>query len=204
MGYFRNTPIYSQKILASVRSLNHEYLDLLVADVCGPNTAMTGFGTATLRHLIDAPRQIRETIAACPYVLFSLDPSAMPVGRESAVRDAEISLAAERYVAAGSGIWSAFLNTAWVYAWHLSHHSPLAARIVLGFTPAQVAYLATLEPSRLRDIAAAGTQPPPPRWLSNPCFWDDLVTFACEQQPRRFDAARLLGMQLLAADTRRA
>lgn len=203
IGYLRQAPIYSPRILAAVRSLNREYLDLLVAEMRSQGSAVTGFGAATLRQLNDASRQIRDTIAECPYVLFRLDVAGILIdGGDPRVRDAEIPHAAECYAVVAGGSWRAFLNTAWGYAWHLSHHSPLAARIVLGFTPAQVDRLATFEPSQLRDIVAATTRLPAPRWLSNPCFWEDLVTFACEQQPRCFDAARLLGMQLLAADFR--
>ena len=62
------------------------------------------------------------------------------------------------------------------------------------------AALAAVDLWKLRSVAACQVLPLPPRWSGNPCFWPDLLRSALALDPLRLDLAKLLGVQLLAAD----
>lgn len=196
MSYFNRTPILAPGAVALLIKLNRDYLDLLIASPDEPDPL--GEVVSLLRRV--SP-QVLDSIASCSYALFALefprDISAAEVAAPQ-VHDP----VTQRYGTAGDvGAWPAFITTAWFYAWHLSRNSPLSARIMLGLSIAGAEELARLDPWQLRYLTGRQRAPLPPRWRTNPCFWPDLVRFADNHNPLKLIVARLLGLQLLAADT---
>ncbi len=90
------------------------------------------------------------------------------------------------------------------YAWHLACGEPAAARLFLGMpmqlaerfasrTLPEVFQLAEGEPGLLR-----------PRWSDRVPVWRDLLAAAKGGDPAALERSRIRGLQLLAADARRA
>jgi hypothetical protein len=190
-------PILAPAAVALLIKINRDYLDLLIA---GWQEGAGLLDDGVMTRLGGVPAEVLDSIAGCSYALFALEfPADVSATRiASQVHDP----VTERYsTAAGeAGAWPAVITTAWFYAWHLSRNSPLSARVMLGLSIAGAEELARLDPWQLRHIAGRQPAPLSPRWRANPCFWPDLVRFADNQNPLRLSAARLLGMQLLAAD----
>ncbi len=196
-SYFRHVPILAPAAVALLIKINRDYLDLLIA---GWQEGASVLDDGVMSQLGGVPAEVLDSIAACSYALFALEfPADFSATRiASQVHDP----VTERYStsAGDAGAWPAFITTAWFYAWHLSRNSPLSARVMLGLSIAGAEELARLDPWQLRHIAGRQPAPLSPRWPTNPCFWPDLVRFADNRNPLRLCVARLLGMQLLAAD----
>lgn len=191
-----NPPVLAAGDVILLGRLNRDYLDLL--DASGQHELL---GPGLMAELRCADAEARDAIAGCSYSLFTLgfpEGSAQEIGVVPRVQDP----AADRYsaLAGSTGTWPAFITAAWFFAWHLSRNSPLSARFMLGLHPDHAALLAEFAPWQLRHLAAMQPSPLPPRWQGNPCFWPDLIRFARNRQALRLTAARLLGVQLLAAD----
>ncbi len=197
-SYVSPTPILSAGAVAVLAGLNRDYLDLLIV---GWRDGLDLLGTPVMRELGTAPPAILDSIAACSYSLFAFD-FASTQGAVDPPAPQVHDPVTQRYSVGPweVGAWPAFTTTALFFAWHLSCNSPLSARVMLGLSATDADTIAALEPWQLRHLA--GRQPAPlrPRWSGNPCFWPDLVRFADNQHPLRLALARLLGVQLLAAD----
>ena len=199
-SYFGSAPILPAGAVPVLAGLNRDYLDLLLA---GRREGADVLGVSVMDELAAATPAVLDSIAACSYALFALDPSlalrAVDPGAPQ-VNDPVIA----RYGAGpkDAGAWTAFTTAALSFAWHLSRNSPIAARVMLGFKLLTADAMAAVDPWQLRYIAAQQPAPLKPRWGENPCFWPDLVRCACTQRSLELDLARLLGLQLLAAEMR--
>jgi hypothetical protein len=184
--------------VAELVGLNRDYLDLLIASPGGDPVSLSPIVLDGLRQA--SPKGL-DAMSACSYSLFVIEARHVaavdsPVG--SCVHDP----VSRRYGAGPpeAGAWPSFAQAALSFAWQLCRQNPMSARVMLGFTEATATALAAMDPWKLRSVAARQLLPLQPRWSGNPCFWPDLLRSAGAMDPLRLDLARLLGVQLLAAD----
>lgn len=184
--------------VAELVRLNREYLDLLVAD---PGDAAGLLSPRVLPKLREASRESREVMAACRYALFVLEapPSDLLGGTLAPSVHDPVSEHYGRGILEG-GAWPAFTMDALSFAWQLCRQNPLAARVMLGLSGPVAEAMAATDTWSLRRTAVRQTSPLRPRWSDNPCFWPDLLRSADNRDTLQLDLARLLGVQLLAAD----
>jgi hypothetical protein len=94
-----------------------------------------------------------------------------------------------------------FVSTALFFAWHLVQSDPLAAKVLLDID-AQVALALRRAPiASLRAVSNRALDWLAPRWLQHPYFWPALLRNS--EDPTRYGlaATKLLGRQLLAAES---
>jgi hypothetical protein len=196
--YFDSAPILPPAAVGVLAGLNRDYLDLLIT---GRPDGVEPLETHVMQELRQAGPASLDSMAACSYALFALDPPFPLKALDSGVPHVNDPVT-ERYGAGprAGGAWTAFATTALFFAWHLSRNSPLSARVMLGFPVVAAEAMAALEPWQLRHLADQQPAPLRPRWSTNPCFWPDLIRSAAGQDALQLDLARLLGLQLLAAD----
>jgi len=196
--YYGPEPILPTRAVAVLAGLNRDYLDLLLA---GRLEGVELLGVRVMDELGAATPAVLDSIAACSYALFALEPSLALRAVDPAAPQVNDPVT-ERYGGSprDGGAWTAFTTAALSFAWHLSRNSPIAARVMLGFQLLTADAMAAVDPWQLRYIAGQQPVPLKPRWGSNPCFWPDLVRCAMAQSALELDLARLLGLQLLAAE----
>ena len=134
----------------------------------------------------------RRGAAACPYTLFNLRFDDLGFWQ---------GIVANR-TRAGSGSISdeaTFARTAVFLAWHLVRSNPLQASLVLGMGRPVQAVWRSLPLSALDAAATAALPHLQARWADKAAFWSKLLGTTAGPAARA-DAARLLGLQLLAAD----
>lgn len=196
-GYLARGPLLAPSAFALLARLNRYFIDLLLADRRSADALLP----VTVMDLLQATGDSqRDAMAACPYSLFRLEfPADDRYGTDLPLRVHDPPEGPYGGQPSGAG-WPAFVTAAWFFAWHLSRSSPLAVRLTLGMVPDVVSRLAELDPWQLHRLTGDEPGPLPPRWSGNPCFWPDLVRSAREADPARLFVARLLGIQLLAAE----
>lgn len=199
------TPVLEPAMLARIRELNLDYLELLVAEHVAADCA------AQLRHL--PPRQRSELaalplralrlLAAAPYTLYSLgfeDESFWKSTCESATASMPASVVHRYARTEDPSAQYAFCKVALVHAWHVATTNPLAARVVYAMPHVTAERLAVAPLWQIRCISSSHAALLMPRWPTNPAFWPDLIRFAAANDTRRLTTAQLLGSQLIAAE----
>jgi hypothetical protein len=184
--------------MAELVRLNRDYLDLLLASPGGDSALLA---PAVLDGLRQASPMTLDAMSACSYSLFVIE-ARQVAAVDSPVGNCVHDPISKRYGAGAleGGAWPSFTMAGLSFAWQLCHQSPMSARLMLGFPEAAAAALAAVDLWKLRSVAACQVLPLPPRWSGNPCFWPDLLRSALALDPLRLDLAKLLGVQLLAAD----
>lgn len=146
---------------------------------------------------LDAARRLE--VARCPFSLFSARFHDAHYWSELAVPAAVQEQAAVEIDAELRCLLD-FAQPALFYAWHLVHANPAAARIVLGMTGQSLAIFRGLPLARLQRIAAERPDLLSPRWPDRPAFWHSLLAVVSTAASEERVDARLLGLQMLAAD----
>lgn len=147
-------------------------------------------GTAALSELSPPGRALA---AECPYSLFDLRFADVGLWRSI--------LADSRPAVAAPGAAGQFCRAAVFLSWHLVRSSELAAPLTLGMVPA-VAEIWRAIPLAMIDHLAAVVAPfLAPRWVWHPNFWPQLADAAAAGNHVELARVRLLGLQLLAADS---
>jgi hypothetical protein len=194
-------PVLSAALLARIHQLNLDYLDLLIAERASISCA------AQLQHL---PRSLipmlgslatpaRRALAATPFTLYSL--GFEDEGFWGAACEAAAQPISHRYASAGAAwLQGPFGEIALLHAWCVAASSPLAARVLYAMPEPTAHRLAATPLWQVRRIANDYPALLTPRWPTNPGFWPDLVRFAAANDAQRLGAARLLGIQLIAAE----
>lgn len=184
--------------VAELVGLNRDYLDLLIASTGADAVSLP---PAVLDGLRQASAMALDAMSACSYSLFVIE--ARQVGAvDNPTGNCVHDPVTKRYGAGAfeGGAWPSFTMAALSFAWQLCRQSPMSARVMLGFSESAAAALAAMDSWKLRSMASRQVLPLQPRWSGNPCFWPDLLRSAGAMDPLRLDLARLLGVQLLAAD----
>lgn len=200
-----HSPVLNPALLARIRQLNLDYLELLVAERNSTN------GSTQLQHLPPryhaalgalSPRALRA-LAAMPFSLYSLgfeDENFWNAVCESAT-SSENALAAQRYARMGDGsAQCSFCELALLHAWHVAAKNTMSARMVYAMPYATARRLVNTPLWQIRCIAGSYGELMMPRWPTNPAFWPDLIRFAASNDTRRLHTTRLLGTQLIAAE----
>jgi len=149
-----------------------------------------------LGAVLGLPPTKRALAAECPYTLFNLCFQDGAFWR-SVQAETRASLPM-------SGPAAAFGRAAVFLAWHLVRSRELAAPIVLGMTAPVVEVWRVLPVSALDHVAGAVLPHLSARWACHRSFWPALAAAADTGNVQQLNDVRLLGMQLLAADTVRA
>ncbi|MEQ1581891.1 MAG: hypothetical protein ABL964_14970 [Steroidobacteraceae bacterium] len=197
-GYEGAERILPSGAMAELAGLNRDYLDLLIAAPTGESASLP---PAVLDGLRRASPLALDAMSACSYSLFLIEARHVTAVDNPAPHGVHDPVA-KRY---GSGMldggaWPSFTMAALSFAWQLCRQNAMSARVMLGFPEETAVALAATDLWRLRSIAARQVLPLQPRWSGNPCFWPDLLRSAFALDPLRLDLARLLGVQLQAAD----
>ena len=198
-------PVLDAALLAGIQQLNLDYLELLVAEhESGECAAQLQHLPPTQRAALAAlPASALRLLAATPYTLYSLgfeDENFWASICASAVKGAPCSVV-DRYARTNDAYAQrAFCELALFHAWHVAATNAMAARVVYAMPYATAHRLAATPLWHITRIAASHGTLLMPRWPTNPAFWPDLIRFAAANDMRRLVPAKLLGVQLVAAE----
>ena len=198
-------PVLEPALLARIQQLNLDYLELLVAEHALPECA------AQLQHLPPKQRtalaalapSALHSLAATPYTLYSLgveDENFWASICASATESMPSSVVHRYARTTETSAQYGFCKLALLHAWHVAATNPLAARVVYAMPHATAQRLATTPLWQVRLIALSHATLLMPRWPTNPAFWPDLTRLAAANDQRRLSTAKLLGLQLIAAE----
>jgi hypothetical protein len=198
-------PVLDAALLTRVQQLNLDYLELLVAEHATAECA------AQLQHLpptqraalASLPASALRLLAATPYTLYSLGVEDENFWASISANSTEAlpSAVVHRYArATDTTAQYAFCNLALMHAWHVAATNTMAARVVYAMPHATSQRLAATPLWQVSRIALSHTTLLMPRWPTNPAFWPDLIRLAAANDQRRLPTAKLLGLQLIAAE----
>ena len=192
-GYLAHA-VLDANALASIRETNTGFLALVAErHAARPGAGLFGLSAVATAAIASLDAVGRRAAAGCPYTLFNLrfEDGAF---WSAVARDPDL---------AGSGCVSdeaTFARTAVFLAWHLARSSELTAALVLGMTsPVQRAWR-RLPLSALDRAATLALPHLAARWGDHPGFWPKLLDASAPVDGGRADSARLLGLQLMAAE----
>lgn len=218
--------LWDQSLLAPIIEINERMLECLhlSARACRSATLAAGVtaparGTAgadgnaqaptpalvvQLLHdwcALDAAAQRR--LAHCPYLLLDAgfgEPgrARWPGSAAAAVHEAAPARAERRGFLADEA-WLALVRRTLLLGWHLARAQPLAARVLLGMSPAGIECIAASRLSDLDELAGQGAGQVAPRWEQQPQVWRQLLRASHAPLPQ-LRWTQLRGLQLLAGD----
>ena len=201
-----STPILSAAVLARIRELNLDYIELLAAE-----RNAGGASDGQLQHLpcklhaaiAEMSAAARASLAALPYTLYSLgfeDEKLWRALAQPAALSASMSMS-ERYAQPrDASLQASLCEVALLYAWHVTTSSPVAARLIYAMPETVAERLMAAPPWYIRRLSVHHASLLVPRWPTNPGFWPDLVRFAIAGDQQRLATAKVLGSQLIAAE----
>jgi len=186
---YAGRPVLDTALLQAIHDVNASFLrhaSAILPDDC----------VGQLAAVLELPGPVRAIAAQCPYTLFDLRFQDGAYWR---------SVAAETRPALPlSGSAGAFGRAAVFLAWFLVRSGGLAAPIMLGMAPAVTEIWRELPVSDLDHVAGAVLPQLTGRWADHSRFWPALARAAQAGNAQQLTDVRLLGMQLLAADSVRA
>jgi hypothetical protein len=197
--------VLNAALLARIQQLNRDYLELLVAErASGECSTQLQHLPPTKRAALAAlPASGLRLLAATPYTLYSLgveDENFWASVSEDSV-EAMPSTVLHRYgPTSDTTAQYEFCKVALFHAWHVAATNPMAARVLYAMPYTTAQRLAATPLWQITCIAASHTALLMPRWPTNPAFWPDLIRLAAANDVRRLSTARLLGVQLIAAE----
>jgi hypothetical protein len=186
---------FSAQMLASLRDLNHRFLDLLASHTEEWRPACL-LPLESAREFAPLTAAQRAAAANCPYALFDL--RLADHGRWRARLD-EIErggVADEIPVDA----LSSFVRLALFYAWHLASTPKSGAPVWLGMSEATAAMLRGVTLNYLSALVASEVTSLSARWCSSRFYWSALASAAARSDAARLRKVHLFGLQLAAAD----
>lgn len=183
---------FSPQTLASLRELNHRFLDLAAAhsESCG-DLKMPQETAAPIARL---SQEARAAAADCPYALFDLrfhDDAHWRIRLGESWRVADAAPVADDV--------AAFTRLALFYAWHLASTPKLGAQLCLGMAESTAAAFRAASLDRLPALAASEAVHLAARWSTSTRYWRALASAAARGDPRRLRRVQLFGLQLGAA-----
>lgn len=194
-------PVLRPELLARIRALNLDYLELIAAEYEVPGRAaqLQYFAPKLHGAFAELSHAQREKIASAPYALYSLCFEDVRFWRAAC---APASGPLDVRYAANSAVWlqGPFCEVALIYAWQTASANPLAARIVYSMSPEVRELLVDTPLWQIKRIACDYPGLLMPRWSRNQAFWPDLLRTPDAPNHGRPLATQLLGLQLIAAD----
>jgi hypothetical protein len=183
---------FSAQMLASLRELNHRFLDLAAAH--SGSCADLKMSQETAAPIAGLSREARAAAADCPYALFDLrfhDDAHWRVCLGDTWRIADAPAVADDV--------AAFTRLALFYAWHLASAPKLGAQLCLGMAESTASAFRDASLERLPALAASEAVHLSARWSSSTFYWRALTAAAARGDPRRLRQVQLFGLQLGAA-----
>jgi hypothetical protein len=180
---------FSTQMLASLRELNHRFLDLAAA-----HSEQLKLPQEAAAHLARLSPQERSAAADCPYALFDLrlhDDAHWRARLGDAWRIADEAAVQEDL--------AAFVRLALFYAWHLASTPKLGGPLWLGMAEPTAAAFRGASLERLPALAASEAAHLSARWSSSAFYWRALACAAARGDARRLRRVQLFGLQLGAA-----
>jgi hypothetical protein len=184
-----------QQTLDSLVELNSQCLELLAEQpLVNHRHAPVLPAVGELCRTLDA--QARARAAACPFLLLdagfadlkrgwgmSAEPRPNDFGAFFTVKRAQ---SVARQVA--------------IFAWHIAQSKGFDAQLLLGMPVQCSSLISTYTLSQIDEIADGNSAWLSPRWSDRVSFWRHLLLAAASGEFRALEAARLQGLQLMAAD----
>ena len=180
---------FSAQMLASLRELNHRFLDLAAA-----HSDHLNLPREAAAYIVRLSAQERCAAADCPYALFDLrfhDDAYWRSRLGEAWRVAD-EVEVEEDVAA-------FVRLALFYAWHVAAMPKLGAQLWLGMAEPTAAKFRAASLERLPALAASEAANLSARWCTSTFYWRALACAAARGDSRRLRRVQLFGLQLGAA-----
>ena len=204
--------VWTQALLAPIVEINERMLERLHAHACvcrasADRARAAGEAPELLQALLpewcglDSVAQRR--LAQCPYLLLDAgfaEPARWQAAAGQVVQEAVPPHHEPDFFVADQS-WIALRRRALLLGWHLARAQPLAARVLLGMSPASAECIAA---SRLTDLEelAEGAGRMAPRWEGQPQIWRQLLR-ASHGAGEGLRWTLLRGLQLLAGASAR-
>ncbi len=203
-NHFCGTALFPDALLASLQTLNSEFLMLAVEPQRWPAQRSFGLRAEILQSIRELTMRGRAAICASNYSLFTLrlcDPWfwRATTSRDCAAGQSTTEATVEESTESSDRRELLVLDIM-LFVWHVAQTAPLAGRLMLGMSDEVHAVLCALSLRQMRQLAQSGEIPLVARWPDNPCFWPDLVRFARPGYSRELELTHLQGTQLLAAE----
>jgi hypothetical protein len=186
----------SAEIKASVRDLNHRFLDLVAEWPGGWSVPGRGLSAALSARIAPLSPAQKSAAANCPYALFDLR-FHDDVYWRGRLRDAPLGGVAEGTALAGKPL--EFARLALFFAWHVASTAKLAAQLLLGMHEATAAAFRETTIDCLPALAEAEAAQLTARWNDCTAYWSALTGAASRQNPASLRRIQLYGLQLAAA-----
>jgi len=213
---------FSAQMLASLRELNHRFIDLAAAHAA--DWSQPGHrklpGESGLQLAALSPAQ-REAAASCPYALFDLRFHDHAHWRASLCGSAVWRVADEAWTGQATTVQArppearppearspearvddetaAFVRLALFYAWHVAATPRLGAPLWIGMAePTAVAFRAVTL-NRVAALVPAEARHLSARWCASGYYWSALATAAARRDDAQLRRVQLFGLQLAAA-----
>lgn len=199
--------VWDQALLAPIFEINERMLERLHAHACASLAVpdlerATGEAPGLLQALLpdwcglDPVAQRR--LAQCPYLLLDAgfaEPARWQRAAGLAVHEAVPPRREPDFLLTDQG-WVALRRRTLLLGWHLARAQPLAARVLLGMSPASAECIAATRLTDLEELAE-GVGRMAPRWEGQPQVWRQLLR-ASHAAGEGLRWAQLRGLQLLA------
>jgi hypothetical protein len=183
---------FSAHTLASLRELNHRFLNLAAAHSENPGDLKMPKDTAA--PIASLSEEARAAAADCPYALF--DPRFHDDAHWRARLGEPWRIADEP--AAADDV-TAFARRALFYAWHLASTPKVGAQLWLGMAESTAAAFRAASLDCLPAVAASESAHLSVRWSTSTFYWRALTSAAERGDLRRLRRVQLFGLQIGAA-----
>jgi hypothetical protein len=194
-GWGRESHLTAE-ILASVRGLNHRFLDLAGARAAAWRAAGRGGAADLAGQVAPLSAAQREAAASCPYTLFDLR------FQDDEYWQLRLQNTGCRQVADAAPIdeeTANFVQLALFYAWHVASTARLAAQLLLGMNCETVAAFRRTPVNSLPALVSTEAVNLTARWSHCGAYWNALVGAASRPDPAGLRRVQLYGLQLAAA-----
>jgi hypothetical protein len=193
---------FSAEMLASLRDLNHRFLDLMAAQAGCARRVDLKLPAELTQRLKPLSAAQREAAANCPYALFDLrlDDHAHWLARLGA--DAHWRVADEPARQKEPTVeedTAGFVRLALFYAWHVASTPNAAAHLLLGMTEPTAAAFRSVTLNRLPALGASEAVNLSARWCASGFYWSALLRAAASTDGAHLRKVQLFGVQLAAA-----
>ena len=186
----------SAEIQASVRDLNHRFLDLVVGRPGGWSMPGRGLSTEVSARIAPLSAAQKAAAANCPYALFDLR------FHDDGYWRTRLRAAAPGGVAEGTAVDAKtleFARLALFFAWHVASTARLAAQLLLGMHEVTAAGFREATIDCLPSLAETEAGQLTARWNNCTAYWSALTGAASRENPASLRRIQLYGLQLAAA-----
>jgi hypothetical protein len=186
----------SAEIQASVRDLNHRFLDLVAGRPAGWSVPGRGLSEAVSARIAPLSAAQKSAAANCPYALFDLRFYDDGYWR-ARLRAAALGGVAEGIAVDGKTL--EFARLALFFAWHVASTTRFAAQLLLGMQEVTAAAFREATIDCLPSLAETEAGHLTARWNNCTAYWSALTGAASRENPASLRRIQLSGLQLAAA-----